>query len=125
MSQSPVTGEVIFPGEPAPQKTNWALIGILVVVGLGLLACAVCAASFMLAGQADPSTVVESALSALCAAEYPDLETETCRGWADDIANNHFEEYVDCSNRTEGNARAIFSCLEEYELAPDQWPPGD
>ena len=110
------------PGAPEPKKTNWLLIGGIVVGVLALCVCVVCVGGPVLLTAAAPQ-FAGVALSYACGVVYTDLTQDQCSAWGNDIATNHQQDFLECNESTKdssGNTDVIglMACLEDRGLGP-------
>jgi hypothetical protein len=112
---------VVIPpgGAPAPKKTNWLLIGGIGAAVIAICVCAACVLSPFVLALAGPS-LMQPLAATNCGIMYPSLSADECSEWASDMVNNHLSELNACTSAANSNANALFDCLEEQGLAPDQ-----
>jgi len=115
----------VIPGyeqPPAPRKTNWLLIGGILAALLIICSLLFCVALPSLLGV-QGGNVTSSLFATSCHLYYPDLSTETCRTWADDVSTNHSDELVACSNQSrkangQTDVETFFQCMDDKGLGP-------
>ncbi len=109
------------PAAPPPKRTNWLLIGGIVVGVIALCVCLVCVAPTVAMTMAGPQIGAQF-LGILCGIQYSNLTSDQCSAWANDIMTNHQQEYLECSNQSQGSSgtdsRKLFTCLEDKGLGP-------
>jgi hypothetical protein len=114
----------VAPGAPQPKKTNWLLIGAIVVGVIALCGCLVCFGGPALLTLMGPQ-IGSQFLGIICGIQYSNLSSDQCTAWANDISTNHMAEYAECSTAARDSSGStdttkLFACLKDKGLAPGQ-----
>jgi hypothetical protein len=123
MSENVASTPPAAPGAPEPKKTNWLLIGGIVVGVLALCACAVCFGGSAILSMAGPQAG-GAVIGILCGMQYPDLSSDECSAWGTDLITNHPNDYVECASQAKDSSGStditkLFTCLEDRGLGPN------
>ena len=123
MSENVAPTPPAAPVAPEPKKTNWLLIGGIVVGVLALCVCVVCVGGPLLMTAAAPQ-IGGTFLGVACGMVYTDLTSDECSAWANDIAVNHTNDFVECNQESQDGSGstdliAMMQCLDDRGLGPN------
>jgi hypothetical protein len=120
--QPPQTSDPYAPPPREPRSTIWIWIaGILAVLLMvcALLVFVILPGAFTRYG----GSAMAGLLSSMCQIYYPDLETQTCNAWGQDIFENHLDEYQECNEQSQEASGQVdpdefFTCLDDKGIGP-------